>query len=108
MLISKVAVGPQRAPLMLRRNAPDNTNVSLMCELLWQMCVRMATPTVHHEYMALAKTTSVLREAMLLSFEAFEIRIAKSCKQQNGNMCPAEYADIVYNIYIKYTLYTHR
>ena len=33
---------------------------------------------VHYEYMALAKKT-FLREAMLLLFEAFEVRIAKCC-----------------------------
>ena len=36
----------------------------------------------HYGYMALAKKTSVLREAMLLLFEAFEVRIAKCCKQR--------------------------
>ena len=35
---------------------------------------------VRHEYMALAKQASVLREAMLLSSEAFEVRIEKCCK----------------------------
>ena len=37
---------------------------------------------VYYEYMALAKKTSVLREAMLFSFEPQRF------------VCPAEYADI--------------
>ena len=37
---------------------------------------------VHYKHMALAKNTTVLREAMLLFFEAFEVRIAKCCKQR--------------------------
>ena len=43
--------------------------------------------------MALAKKASVLREAMLLLFEAFEVRIAKCCKT-NVKLCSVEYADI--------------
>ena len=44
--------------------------------------VELSIDIVRYEYMALAKKTSVLREAMLLPFEAFEVRIAKCCKQR--------------------------
>ena len=37
---------------------------------------------ITNNYLALAKKTSVLREAALSLFEAFEVRIAKCCKQR--------------------------
>ena len=37
---------------------------------------------MHYEYIALAKRNSDSREAMLLSVEAFEVRIARCCKQR--------------------------
>ena len=49
------------------------------------MCMCVILDAVRYEYMALAKNTTVLREAMLLFFEPVS---------NITNLCTAEYVDI--------------
>ena len=79
-----ISVDPTCPQLSVALEAESSISSEAPRRLKLQKRKREIYSAVHYEYVAVAKKTFVLREAMLLllKFEVFEVRIVKFCKQR--------------------------